>query len=344
MTAVRVAVVGLGAIGFEHLGKLSTRPDVEIVGVCDLSATLTRAVAERFDAGRPYTDLGRMLEAERPAVVHVLTPPASHAPVALAALAAGAHVFVEKPIAPTWEAYVGIRDAAHESGLLLCEDYNMRFMPAALAARRAWESGILGELVCVDVAYCGLMPAAGAYADRDLSHFAHDLPGGALQNFVTHPVSLALPFLGGCHQVTAVRRRADPRSLSDDELRAILTGRQASATVTLSGRGAPPQLTLTLRGTNGSLEADLMTGRVHVSTAASAVLATLRRGLAELAACTALVGRRVGGCTDVYAGLGTLLDGFYGAVAGSRPSPVSPREIDDVNAAIRDVFACGVSA
>ena len=156
MKRVRVAVVGLGAIGFEHLLRLRVRPWVEIVGVCDLSATLARAVAERFETGPAYTDTARLLEETRPDVVHVLTPPASHGALVQQSLAAGAHVLVEKPIAPTWDEYVAMRDAARRHGRLLCEDYNTRFAPAALGARVAWQAGRIGDVVSVDVAYGGV--------------------------------------------------------------------------------------------------------------------------------------------------------------------------------------------
>ena len=264
MRPVRVAVVGLGAIGFEHLSRLRARPWVHVAGVCDVSATLARAVAERFETGPAYTDMARMLDEARPDVVHVLTPPASHAALVRQSIEAGAHVLVEKPIAPTWDEYVGMREAAARHGRLLCEVYNTRFATAALAAFAAWQGGRIGEVVSVDVAYGGVMPADGPYADRDVPHFAHALPGGALQNFITHPLSLVLPYLGGCLEVATVQRRLVAAFASNDELRAVLAGPRASGTVTVSGHSRPPHLVLTVRGTAGWLEADILSARLRV--------------------------------------------------------------------------------
>ena len=344
MRRVRVAVVGLGAIGFEHLTRLRARHWVEVAGVCDLSATLARAVADRFDTGPAHTDAGAMLDEVRPEVVHVLTPPTSHAALALLSLEAGAHVLVEKPIAPTLDDYVRMREAAARHGRLLCEDYNTRFARAALAAQAAWRAGRIGEVVSVDVAYGGVMPAEGPYADRAVPHFAHGLPGGALQNFLTHPLSLALPYLGGCLEVAAVQRRLVAGFGSNDELRAVLAGPRASGTITVSGHSRPPHLVLRVRGTEGWLEADVPAGRLRVGNEGSPVTAALRRGAGELWGGAALAGRKLAGRHDAYEGLGTLIDAFYRAVIGDAAPPVAVCEMDDVNTALHAVLHTGATA
>jgi predicted dehydrogenase len=276
-------------------------------------------------------------------VVHVLTPPASHGSLVRQALEAGAHVFVEKPIAPTWEEYVAMRETARAYRRLLCEDYNTRFARAALAARAAWKAGRIGDVVSVDAAYGGVMQADGAYADRDIPHFAHALPGGALQNFITHPLSLALPYLGGCIEVSTVQRRRASGPASNDELRALLAGPRAYGSVTVSGHSAPPHLIVTVHGTKGWLEADILCGRLHIRNGSSAVAAAFRRGVAELATAASLVGRKVAGRHDPYDGLATVIDAFHRAAVGEAPPPITWSEMDAVNAAMRDVFA-GVTA
>jgi predicted dehydrogenase len=336
MAAVRVAVIGLGTIGFEHLARLRACARAEIVGVCDVSAILGRAVAERFRTGPHYTRGDRMLAEVRPDVVHVLTPPSSHAELAIAALESGAHALVEKPIAPTWREYAAMREAANERGRLLCENHNTRFSRAARAAQAAVAAGAVGEVVDVDVFYGGVMDPDGPYGDRDLPHFAHALPGGALQNFLTHPLSLALPYVGEPLEVAVLRRRVRPLSASDDELKVLLGGARIHGAVTVSSRSAP-QLELRVRGTAGRLEADILTGRLHVMTGSAARVAA-RRAVSELVGAAALTGRRLGGLRDPYDGLGTLIDRFHRAAAGEGPPPVSERDMDAVNGVMRDVF------
>jgi predicted dehydrogenase len=339
MSAVRTAVVGLGTISFEHLAKLRHRRDIEVVGLCDLHETLARAVSERFGLGAPYTDFARMLADTRPDVVHVLTPPQAHHPLTIQALEAGAHVFVEKPIAPTWEEYVEMRDLARERGLLLCENYNCRFEPTMLAALEVWRSGRIGDAVNVDVSYGGVMGANGPYADRDMVHFAHGLPGGALHNFISHPVSMALVFMDGCTAAVAVRRRLDGSFASDDELRALLSGERTCAVVTVSRHAAPAHLKLDVQGTRGSLGVDVYSGQMCVSGEGSVIARGVRDGLEGLRAGATLTAKKLAGRHDGYAGLGTLLDRFYDAAGGGGPPPVTEAEMDAVNGVIRDVFS-----
>jgi predicted dehydrogenase len=337
MTALRVAVIGLGTIGLEHLARLCACPRARVVAVCDTSAVLGRAVVDRFRTGPSFTDAARMLDVARPDVVHVLTPPASHAALALQALDAGAHVLAEKPIAPTWDEYVAMRDAARENGRLLCESHNTRFARAAAAAEAAVAAGRIGEVFGVEVVYSGVMPPGGPYGDRDVPHFAHSLPGGPLQNFLTHPLSLVLPYIGKPHEIASTRRSLDPFATSYDELRLLLAGPRVDGVVTLSARGAP-QLTVTVRGTEGHLEADILTGRVLI-TSGPAARASLRRGVAELASAAALIARRAGGLRDAYDGLAALIASFLAAAASEGQPPVTEREMDAVNGVMHDVFA-----
>jgi predicted dehydrogenase len=288
-------------------------------------------MAERFETGPAYTRFDRMLADVRPEVVHVLTPPASHSELAGRALDAGAHVLVEKPIAPTWDEYARMREGARAHRRLLCEDYNTRFSSAALGATSAWRSGRLGDVVSVDVAYGGVMPAGSAYDDRDVPHFAHALPGGPLQNFATHPLSLALPYLGPGVEIVPVWR-------SRDELRVGLAGPEAYGTVTVSGRAMPPHLMMTVRGTSGWLEADILTGRLHVGSGGSAGGETLRQGLAGLRCASTLAARKLAGRQETYQGLGTLIDSVHHAAVGDAPPPVALHEMDEVNAAMRAIF------
>ena len=100
---MKAALIGAGQIAKQHLACLKELEGVEVGAVCDLSPATAAAAAERFGVPRWFTDHREMLEAERPDVVHVTTPPSSHFPLATAALGAGAHVIVEKPASETVE-------------------------------------------------------------------------------------------------------------------------------------------------------------------------------------------------------------------------------------------------
>ena len=335
----RIALVGLGAISFEHLEKLGRIPDAEVVGVCDLSATVAAAVAERFGVGPAFTSYSEMLATTKPDAVHVLTPPQSHTPLVREALDAGAHVLVEKPIAPTWAEYTDLRDRAAACGRMLCENYTYRFAPVVLRSLSAVENGALGDVISVEVSYNGVIGDSQSYRDPKMVHFAHALPGGALQNFVSHPVSVALAFMDRVERVSAWRRRLEPDLASDDELRALLAGRRTCATIGVSGHAQPPSFLVRVFGTAATLDVDVLGERAH-RRAAGSVGETTRRGIGDLVAAGSWTARTLAGRRDPYfSGLRILLERFYSALRDGGPPPVSLAEMDGVNAAVRDIFA-----
>ena len=93
----RAGMVGAGNICEFHVAAVKALPDVELVGVTDLDRTRAQENAAKWGTVA-FDSLDQLIDAGAN-VIHVLTPPAAHAKVALAALARGCHVLVEKPIA-----------------------------------------------------------------------------------------------------------------------------------------------------------------------------------------------------------------------------------------------------
>jgi predicted dehydrogenase len=333
---IRVAVVGLGGIADAHLRKLRWIEDAHVVGVCDLSASLTEAVADRFGVAGAYTDAERMLAETRPHAVHVLTPPQSHPPLASAALASGAHVLVEKPVAVAPDAYAGLREASRAAGRHLVEDLNYRFQRVTLQALEAVRSGAIGRPVALEAAMSvGL--ASGAYTDPDAPHFAHRLPGGALFNFVSHPASIVAAFLGAHDGVRVARRRLGAASLGDDELTALVTAGGASATITVTSHAQPSSFPVAIRGTEGALAFDVFTQRLRISRRSGRlgrIADDVAGGAAAIGQALAGAGRAFGGRNDYVEGLGTLLDRFYDSLRTGGPPPLDPAEMDASNALV----------
>ncbi|HET8622238.1 MAG TPA: Gfo/Idh/MocA family oxidoreductase, partial [Gemmatimonadales bacterium] len=98
---MRVGIVGSGMISGHHLSAAARYSGAEVVGIADPDAARARVQAERFKVPQIFAGLTEMMAAARPDVVHILTPPATHASLAVEALDGGAHVYVEKPMAVT---------------------------------------------------------------------------------------------------------------------------------------------------------------------------------------------------------------------------------------------------
>jgi predicted dehydrogenase len=145
---VRVAVVGTG-IGVTHIEVLREVPGAEVVAVCSAQLERARAVAERFGIPRATADYRDLLGPDVDALV-VATPPALHAPIGLEALAAGKHLFCEKPLAANLHEARALRDAAHAAGVIHVVNYQLRFAPPFARAHELIGDGYLGRLMIAD--------------------------------------------------------------------------------------------------------------------------------------------------------------------------------------------------
>lgn len=130
--ALRTLVVGVGRMGRLHLDAYATLPGFAVVGLCSHAIHDQPSLPPPL-AGLPrFTDLGEALAALRPEVVSINTHVDSHADYAVRALAAGAHVFVEKPLARTLEDARRVVDTARANRRKLVVGYVLRHHPGWL--------------------------------------------------------------------------------------------------------------------------------------------------------------------------------------------------------------------
>ena len=144
-----------------------------------------------------------------------------------------------------------------------------------------------------------------------------------------------MAFLGPHERVRVARRTLIPGFPGHDELRALITTSDgASAVLTVTGSARRFGITLSLQADRGTVEADLIEGRLHVDTSGSPVARItggLRRGVGQLAASVAVVSRTLTSRHDYYEGIGHLLAAFYGAVRHGSASPIPVAEMDATN-------------
>src|SRR5512145_2169484 len=99
MTKPRIALIGTGGILGSHLAALNALKDrVQLVAAVDINAERVRTVCADNHIPHGYTSTTEMLAAEKPDLVHILTPPATHKPLIVESLEAGAWVYCEKPL------------------------------------------------------------------------------------------------------------------------------------------------------------------------------------------------------------------------------------------------------
>src|SRR5437899_748897 len=145
----RVGLVGAGYVSAYHARALRSLPFIEIIGIADLDKERAGKIAQEFAIPRVYPSLEAMSET-RPDVIHILTPPGSHAALAIQAMEMGCHVFVEKPMAETVADCDRMIACARERGLVLSINHSARLDPIVLQALDLIRDGACGQVLAVD--------------------------------------------------------------------------------------------------------------------------------------------------------------------------------------------------
>jgi predicted dehydrogenase len=329
-------VIGAGKISEEHLRFLTASPLAQLVGICDRSKVLCQFATERY--GIPaFAELDALLAQTRPDVVHVLTPPLTHVPLATTCLQAGAHVITEKPVALSHAEFQSLWGIATQAGRRLIEDQNYRFNRPVVAMRQWVDEGRLGTIREVEVRMALPLHAKGnRYGDRNLPHPSHRLPAGVLHEFISHLVYIALHFLPADFEPRRTAafwsNHAGGDLFRHDDLDAVLVDGPCHARLRFDAQNAPSGFWVTVRGSKGAAETNLFQPYLRQITP---------RGLGQLdplanhvANGLELVGSGFRGFRDKilqrtpYEGLGRFLDAAYTALAQGTEPPITFADMD----------------
>ena len=150
----RVAVAGCGYWGSKHVRVLHAIDGVDELVLVDGREDRWRSLSHSYKVSRCYPALESALE-HVDAVV-VATPPSTHVPLALAAIMAGKHVLVEKPLAPTSAGARTLVTAAAAAGVVLMVGHTFEYNPAVRKLAELVRTGELGELYYLDSARLNL--------------------------------------------------------------------------------------------------------------------------------------------------------------------------------------------
>jgi predicted dehydrogenase len=263
---MRVAIVGCGKVADKHASQILRLRDCEIVGVCDREALMAQQLAERFGVSDYFDDVGAMLSHCRPDVVHITTPPLSHYPLARQCLEFGCHVYVEKPFTLNSEEAGDLIGIARACGLKMTVGHETQFMPVAHDMRRLIQAGYLGGApVHMESIYCYEFSneryAKALLGDRH--HWVRQLPGGLLQNIISHGIGKIVEYLPGDEATVLAQgftsqflERIDEKGIIDELRVSISDGNRTTASFTFSSQISPSQHQFRVYGTKNSLIAD----------------------------------------------------------------------------------------
>jgi predicted dehydrogenase len=344
---LKVALVGCGKAGENHVRAIRKLPGVSLVAVCDAERLMAEQLAVRYGIRKHFFNVDEMLDAERPDVVHITTPPQSHLSLAVKALDARCHVFVEKPLTLCYADSQKLVAHAMTRNRKLTIGYSYCFDPVARALRTLMADGVVGEPVHVEsffgYSFSGTFGSC-VFADRE--HWVNQLPGKLVHNVIDHVLNKVVEFVGerATVHVQAWQRGSerDPTFNMPDEVRVILVDTSVSAFATFTSHARPVAHFLNVYGTKSTVRLDFDIGTITLAptTALPGALGRLSRtfggGLQYLQQGTTNVVRFVRGEYHTLAGLDFLIDAFYESVRQDSAVPVPYSDILKV-AAMTDV-------
>ena len=151
MKTFRACVVGIGFIGAAHIETLRRLGNVEVVALSNTSNA--QAKAEAYFVPKGYTDYREMLDTEKPDVVHICTPNASHYEIAMYAMQRNIAVVCEKPLTKTLEEARELAAYAREHKIVTGVNFNCRWYPQTLQVKAMIESGEVGDIRTIHGGY-----------------------------------------------------------------------------------------------------------------------------------------------------------------------------------------------
>lgn len=248
---MKVGFVGCGYMARIQIPYVVKIPGVQLIALCDKNEIRVKELAQQCQIPY-YTELEHMLKETHPDVVHILTPPQTHAALAIQALKAGCHVFVEKPLCLTLKEADAIYTTAQSAKRLVSVDYNYLWSPLVQKAKQIVDSGKLGRVINIQYTMADDFLEA---VKKGYGRWALKLPGGIFCDLIPHPLSLICTFLSNAQIVSA---HATGTGINDlHELWVDFTGFDAGATLWMSLRHRPLKHNLSIYCTRGNINIDL---------------------------------------------------------------------------------------
>jgi predicted dehydrogenase len=197
---MKALVLGCGSIGIRHIGHLLQLGVTDVQGA-DPDSDKCRQAKDKFGIVMSTSPEEALQSA--PDIVLVCTPAQTHVPMALKALEAGAHVFIEKPLSTGIAGTEILVQAAQKCGKTVQVGYNLRFHPAMRTMKKMSESGQLGKVLMAHAEFGLYLSDWWPGRDYRNSYMAHtDMSGGLLMD-ASHEIDLLLWYLGGVQKVAA---------------------------------------------------------------------------------------------------------------------------------------------
>jgi predicted dehydrogenase len=190
---LKVGVIGAGQIASNHCAEIQAYPDAELIAVADINEERRLRLQDTFGASKSFSDPLELVQDEAIDAVSVALPNYLHAEVSIAALEAGKHVLLEKPMAMTLEEAEAIAEASEKNGRVFTVGMNQRFTRQAQTVKSLAAGGELGKIYHAKAFWYRRSgtPKFGTWFCRKEA-----AGGGALLDIGVHLLDLCLHLMG----------------------------------------------------------------------------------------------------------------------------------------------------
>src|SRR5438876_2935399 len=305
---------------------------------------MARQLAERFHVREYFSDVTDLMNAARPDVVHVTTPPQSHFEIARRSLDAGCSVYIEKPFALYRTEAEELIRLAERKKLKITAGHDDQFRHAARRLRQMVQDGYLGGApVHMESYYCYDMAVSSAYSKAllgDKEHWVRKLPGRLLHNIISHGIARIAEFLGTenprvfAHGFVSPALRKTGEEEIVDELRVIISGDdRVTAFFTFSSQMRPSLHQFRIYGPSNGLLLD-QDNETLIRLEGKRYKSYLEHFVSPLVLAKQYVGNTAQNVRAFLAndfhmksGMKYLVEAFYRSITDSKPLPIPYREI-----------------
>lgn len=257
MLKVRLGVIGVGSISEMHLKNATELENVEIAAVCDISRERVEQMAAQY-GGKAFRDYKEMFSSGLCDSVLITTPHYQHTEIGIAALEAGLHVLVEKPISVHKADCERLIAAHKDKNIVFAAMFNQRTDPHYTKIKNIIDSGQLGELVRINWTVTDWFRTYAYYKSGSWRATWQGEGGGVLLNQCPHQLDLLQWLTGMPVKVCAFCKFGAKHDIEvEDEVTAYLEYANGASGVFITSTGeAPGTNRLEICGEMGKLVAE----------------------------------------------------------------------------------------
>ncbi|MBT3272633.1 MAG: Gfo/Idh/MocA family oxidoreductase [Spirochaetales bacterium] len=193
MSAMKIGVIGAGAISKSHCSGAASHADAELAAIADSNESRAEDIRAEFKIPKKYSSIDEILADKDIDAISIALPTFLHAPAAIQALKAGKHVLLDKPFAMNKTEAANVIETAKSAGKVLCVGMNQRFAADSQTIRTIADRGDLGEIYhgrAYWLRRAGIPKLGTWFGSKAKSG------GGALLDIGVHAMDLCLSLMG----------------------------------------------------------------------------------------------------------------------------------------------------